>query len=225
MTIHKQLLSHQDLTYQAFSKKLTPTQYPIIGVRMPIQQSIAKTISQSNWREFLENVSDESFEVVNIQGLVIAYAEMKRGEREYFLQRYLYKIDNWATCDSVCSALKIFQKDAKYTWKFLKPLLKSQYPFEVRFALVSILFHLIDKESLTTIFKAIDAIQSEEYYVRMAQAWLLSMVFVKFPEETWNYFPKSQLDDWTFNKAMQKIMESKQIDKETRFRIRCTKRR
>ena len=58
----------------------------------------------------------------------------------------------------------------------------------------------------------------------MAAAWLLSICYVKFPELTEEYLNNSKLDDYTFNKAIQKIIESNRIAKNEKLRLKKYKR-
>jgi hypothetical protein len=71
----------------------------------------------------------------------------------------------------------------------------------------------------------LDAVKHEGYYVKMAAAWAISICFVKYPEKTMAYLKKNNLDDFTFNKALQKIAESLQVDKEMKAIIRSMKRK
>lgn len=50
------------------------------------------------------------------------------------------------------------------------------------------------------------------------------MCFVKFPNETMAYLKHNNLDKETYHKALQKIRESLQVDKETKEIIRTMKR-
>ena len=52
------------------------------------------------------------------------------------------------------------------------------------------------------------------YYVEMALAWAISMCYIKYPEETMQYLEEMRsktdiLGDFIYNKALQKITESK----------------
>ena len=66
---------------------------------------------------------------------------------------------------------------------------------------------------------------SRAYYSNMAAAWALSLYYLKFPEDTLAYLKESRLDDWTYNKALQKICESLRPSPETREMIRSMKRK
>lgn len=57
-----------------------------------------------------------------------------------------------------------------------------------------------------------------------AMAWMISICFIKFPDKTMKYLQQSRLDNWTYNKSLQKIIESLRVDKETKDIIRSMKR-
>ncbi len=65
----------------------------------------------------------------------------------------------------------------------------------------------------------------KRYYVKMAVAWAISMAYVKQPEVTMQYLKNNTLDDFTYNKALQKITESYRVDPETKQMIRSMKRK
>ena len=58
----------------------------------------------------------------------------------------------------------------------------------------------------------------------MGVAWLVSICYIKYPSKTEQYLKKSKLDNWTYNKSIQKICESLKIDKETKIKLRMMKR-
>jgi len=57
----------------------------------------------------------------------------------------------------------------------------------------------------------------------MAVAWAISLCFVKFEEKTMNYLKNNKLDDFTYNKSLQKICESLRVDKDTKAIIKSMK--
>ena len=61
--------------------------------------------------------------------------------------------------------------------------------------------------------------------MRMAVAWAVSVYYVKLPEQTMDYLKRCRLDDWTYNKALQKITESFRVDREIKARIRSMRRK
>ena len=58
----------------------------------------------------------------------------------------------------------------------------------------------------------------------MSVAWALSICYIKLPEKTYKYLKTSKLDNWTFNKSIQKICESLRVDKDTKNMLKCLKK-
>ncbi|MEG0520329.1 MAG: DNA alkylation repair protein, partial [Erysipelotrichaceae bacterium] len=70
----------------------------------------------------------------------------------------------------------------------------------------------------------INKITDKSYYVRMAIAWLLSMLYVLNQEQLILYLKQDKLDVFTHNKAIQKIIESRQVSDIEKERIRSLKK-
>jgi 3-methyladenine DNA glycosylase AlkD len=85
-------------------------------------------------------------------------------------------------------------------------------------------FFLTD-EYIDEVLKIYYSIRHDGYYVKMAVAWALSVCFVKYPEKTMRYLETPGLDDWTYNKTLQKIVESYRVDDRTKSVIRSMKRK
>lgn len=64
----------------------------------------------------------------------------------------------------------------------------------------------------------------DAYYVKMAAAWLISVCFVKFPEETMLWFGDLKLPAWTYNEAIAKTCESYRVDKGLKEELKKLKR-
>jgi 3-methyladenine DNA glycosylase AlkD len=79
----------------------------------------------------------------------------------------------------------------------------------------------VSEDYLAVIFDRAEGLASrEEYYVRMAIAWLLAECFIKYSEVTLAYMKASGLPKWTFNKAISKICDSYRVDEETKKMLR-----
>lgn len=61
---------------------------------------------------------------------------------------FVPKITNWSLCDSFCNELKIVRKHKDKGWKFLQQYISSDKPYEIRFAVVMLLFHFIEEKYL-----------------------------------------------------------------------------
>lgn len=207
--IQKELLKHQEVDYKRFVQKLIPGCDNIIGVRMPLLKKMAKEIAKNNPHSFIATTSQFHEENI-LQALVIAN-RVKSPHDFQLIINFIPKIYNWAVCDTFCTYLKAVKAYPHETMALIKPYLNSQKEFEVRFALVLLLFHFIEERYLSFIFNELDAFNHQGYYAQMGAAWLLSICFIKYPEQTLNYIQRSKLDPLTYNMSLQKIRESRAV--------------
>lgn len=222
--LRDKLFELSDDKFKTFHSRLCPNTDNIIGVRLPLLRQLAKEIAKGDWRNFLSNSKEEYYEEILINGLVIAYAKCDVEERLNYIESFVPKIDNWAICDSFCNTLKFVNKNKEIMWEFIQPYLKSYNEFEIRFAVVIILNYYITEDYINLVLKTLDNIKHDGYYVKMAVAWAISMCFVKFEEKTMAYLKDNSLDDFTYNKSLQKICESLRVDKNTKELIKSMKR-
>lgn len=219
------LLSLTDEKYRQFSSQLIPESRPILGVRLPELQKIAKGLARDDWKGYLTIAKDDSFEEVMLQGLVIGYIKADLAVVWARVKNFIPKINNWSLCDSFCANLKIVKKNKEQVWPFLQEYLYSSQPFAVRFGVVLLLDYYLTEEYISLVLECLDKIKKEDYYVQMAVAWALSIAYIKFPELTLTYLKKSSLDDFTYNKALQKIIESKRVSQDDKVKIKKMKRK
>lgn len=224
--IRKELEALVDSKYREFHSSLVPGTENILGVRIPQLRLIAKKVAKgSEWREFVEANNTCCYEETMLKGMIIGMAGMELDEQISYISRFVPQINNWAVCDIFCGELKTAVRKGKETvWQFIQPYLKAEKEFERRFGIV-MLFHYIDEGHIDSLLEYADSFKHEAYYARMAMAWMISICFVKFPEKTLKHLKQSKLDNWTYNKALQKTTESLRIDKETKEVLRSMKRR
>lgn len=224
MDIQRKLVELSEENYRRFQEKLIPQQSNILGVRIPILRKLAKEIVLGDWQEFLLNGKEDYFEEVMLKGIVIGIVKVSVEEKLEWIRWFVPKINNWAVCDSFCVGLKITKKHSDTMWGFIQPYLQSNQEFEIRFGVVMILSYFIEEKYLSKIFYHFNSIKHDGYYVKMAIAWAISMIYIHFPEETKKFLLSNELDDFTYNKSLQKIIESYRIDKQTKEEIRKLKR-
>lgn len=222
--IRNQLFELADEKYQKFSSSLLPNVKNIIGVRLPKLRKIAKIIAKGDWREFLKSDDSEYFEEGMLKGMVIGYASADVEEILQYAADFIPKIDNWSVCDSFCSSLKIAKNNQERVFEFIKFFIYSEKEYEIRFGIVMLLNYYINEKYLDEVLNLLDYIKHEGYYVKMAVAWAVSMCYVKYTDKTMQYLNNNTLDDFTYNKALQKITESLKVDKDEKQLIRSMKR-
>ena len=209
------LQSQRDEKYKEFHSSLVlNSKYEMIGIRVPVMRQIAKTISKTTDVEaFLANSKDKYYEEVLIQGLVIASIKDEKIFNKYFT-KYIKKIDNWAICDSFCNSIKIVEKYEDKYFKESIELALNEQEFLSRVGLVTILNHFISAQNLDTIFDTLNKIESDKFYINMAEAWLICEMYIHFTKETKDFLRKNKLNKFTQNKAVSKIHDSYRVSVE-----------
>lgn len=226
MNIKQRLLDDSEKDFQQFSAALIPNISNVLGVRLPKLRKIAKEIYKSGeWENFIKQNKFEYMEEVMLQGMVIGLVKEPPEKILEIVKNFIPKINNWSVCDSFCNSLKFTQQNKHLVWEFIQPYFKSTNEYDIRFAYVMLISYYIDTEFISDVLKLIDEFKDERYYARMAAAWALSICYTKFPEKTFEYLKKSKLDDWTFNKSIQKICESLRVDKSTKNMLKYLKRK
>lgn len=213
-----------DEEYRKFNSGLCPNINDIIGVRLPQLRELAKSIAKDNPIQFLEEYNCNSYEEKMVYGLVIGYMKAKFVERLKYLDKFVPMIDNWAICDCSASTYKFTNKNLDEMFEYLQKYINSKREFELRFACIMLMDYYLTEEYIDKVLEIYNNIISDKYYVQMGIAWGISVAFVKYPEKTMNFLKNNNLDKFTYNKALQKIIESYRVDKSTKDIIRSMKR-
>ncbi len=223
-SIREKLFELQDKKYQEFHSKLCPNVNDIIGVRIPNLRKLAKQIAKESPQEYLKNAPIEYYEERMLQGLVIGYMKAELKERLEYLDKFVPIIDNWAVCDCCTSTYKFTIKYLEKMWEYIQKYLSSNREFELRFAIIMLMDYYLEEEYIDQVLAIYDSIHNEGYYVKMGVAWALSMAYVKFPEKTMKLLQNNHLDDFTYNKTLQKMRESYQVDSQMKEKLKRMKR-
>ena len=224
--IKKELENLADKKYKEFHKGLCPGTENILGVRVPVLRNYAKKLSkEKDIKYLLENIDNQYYEEIMLQGMLIGLEKDDNIQNILNdIEKFVPKIDNWAVCDVFCGGSKITKKHLEEMWNFLQKYLKSEKEFEIRFGVVMLLDYYITEEYLEKDFKIFDDIKSEKYYVQMAVAWAISICLIRFYDRTIEYLKNANLDKFTYNKALQKAIESYRITDMQKQELRKMKR-
>lgn len=218
------LFENQDKEYKLFNDKIINTKLNTIGIRIPILKKIANDILKGDYISFLNEVKNEYYEQVMIEGLIITKIK-NYNELIKRLDIFINKIDNWAICDTIISNCKIIKQHLDEAFFFVKNNIKSKNPWRVRVCFVILLNYFVNEKYLDEIFKLVEEDKNDFYYVLMSKAWLLSICYIKFPYKTLNYLKKSKLDYITYNKTISKICDSKRVSNEDKKMLRNMKKK
>lgn len=251
--IKDKLFSMADEKYRDFSKSLIPDSKPLLGVRLPMLRTMAKEIVKAgDWEStFGEN---EYFEEVMLEAMVTGYGVSRENNLEKakaMLDGLVPQVDNWSVCDSLCVSYDICEKYPEEMYQHIKKYIYSDREFEVRVGLILLLDHYVKLDEngkkmprkravgladigiakgggkyTQIILDDVNRPFNQGYYAQMAAAWLLAECFVTFPKAAYEFLKsENKLDNFTYNKALQKICESRTPDDEVKNIIRGMKRK
>lgn len=207
------LFSIRDLKYSNFHSSLKVAD--VIGIRVPILKMIARDIVKGNYREFLSLLKNNYYEEITLYGLIVS--NIKDLESSvFYLELFKERINNWSSCDTFCSSYKIVKKNKDFFEKYISKNINSNNFWVRRMCFVLLLDYYIEQEYLEKIFNLCDNYNTNDYYVKMAVAWLISICYIKYPDATLDYIKNNKLDDFTHNKAISKIKDSQRVSKENK---------
>ena len=214
------LAQNADDYYRDFIMRGIPSERPFIGVRIPKIREIVKSIPYEEITGLLD-ATPVAFEEVLFRGMLIARLPYQ-SVLQYF-DSQVNIIDDWCSCDTFCSEIRPIIKKQRNDFldKKVEKLLQSEKEFPTRIGLVILKNNYMDFDYLFTIFDRVENLKDrEEYYVKMAIAWLIAECFTKFPEETLGFLKSTKLPKWTFNKTISKICDSYRVDDEMKELLR-----
>lgn len=222
----QELFSQAEEEYKNFNAKLLCSELPVIGLRIPFLRKTAKEIAKKDGIGFLKVCRRETYEERLLYGLVAAALPVSYEEFLPYCDHYTEEmVENWAHCDVFCSSVKkIIKGHERAFFKYIEKYLQSENPWAVRVGLILMLSNYLTEEYMAEVIERTDKVHSDHYYVRMGQAWLLATAWAKDRGRMLEYISHQHLDDWTWNKFIQKCCESYRVSAEDKAFLRSLKR-
>lgn len=223
--IVSQLFALQDKEYAEFQSKLLPTvpRETIIGVRTPELRRMAKQVSKTpDAQEFLQTLPHRYFDENQLHAFVLC--EEKEFDRCIaLLGQFLPYVDNWATCDQLSP--KCLKKHTQELLQYTRKWMASDHIYTIRFGIGMLMRYFLDEAFIPKYLKWVADIQSQEYYIRMMQAWFFATSLAKQWEATLPYIEQHRLHPWTHDKTIQKAIESYRITDEQKALLKTLRKK
>lgn len=209
MSMRNELAIIADPAYLEFQAKLVPTvaHERILGVRIPELRRFARTLWKDRPAEakaFLnEPLPHETYDEMNLHGLLIGMAAHTPSEAIDLLDRFLPHVDNWATSDLI--RVPAFKHDLPSALVQLRAWMQATGPhteYVVRFGVTQLMELFLGDAFAPEQLTWVAAIERPEYYINMARAWYFSYALIKQPEATLPLFAhrsaqgEPMLDPW-----------------------------
>ena len=222
--VRERLFALAEPGYREFTAKLVPTVPPdsILGVRSPALRALAKELHGTETAAaFLGELPHRFHEENLLHGFLIERIR-DYDECAAALDAFLPFVDNWAVCD--CMNPPCLRKKPERLLADTRRRLDSGALYTRRFALRMLMAHFLDGEFRPEVLEWAAQIETEEYYLRMMQAWFFATALAKRWDETLPYIEEHRLEPWTHNKAIQKALESFRVSEERKAYLRTLKR-
>ena len=214
INITAQLFALQDKAYADFQSKLLPTvrRETVIGVRTPDLRKMAKQLSKTpTAQEFLQSLPHRYFDENQLHAFILSEVkdfDMCIAELEQFLPY----VDNWATCDQLSP--RCFSKHTHELLPLIRKWMASQHTYTIRFGIGTLMRYFLDEAFRPEYLEWVASIKSDEYYIRMMQAWFFATALAKQRDAALPYIEQHRLEKDTHNKTIQKAVESFRITDE-----------
>ena len=221
--LQKILFSMADEKYRDFQSKLMPTvpKEKIIGIRTPLLRKFAKDFSKTaEAKTFIKKLPHEFYEENNIHAFLLEFIT-DFDECAAEVTKFLPFVDNWATCDSMSP--KIFKKNKTALLGYIEKWLSAGDTYSVRFGIKMLMEHFLEEDFSLEYPKKVAKIKSDEYYIKMMQAWYFATALAKQYEAVLPFIENQKLEKWVHNKAIQKSVESFRITAEQKEYLKTLK--
>ena len=223
--LQEKLFALRDEGYRDFSSKLIPSvpTERVIGIRTPALRAFAKDFAKTpEAADFLRALPHFYLEENNLHAFLIERI------RDYdacvaALDAFLPYVDNWATCDLMSP--KALGRDRARLIGDVRRWMASGQLYTVRFGIGVLMAHFLDEDFRPEYLDAVAAIETEEYYLRMMQAWYFATALAKQYEAALPVLEAGRLEPWTHNKAIQKACESRRISAERKTYLKTLKKK
>ena len=118
---------------------------------------------------------------------------------------------------------KAFDKEPERLLPTIDRWLKSVLPYTVRYGILCLMNYFLDERFQPEYLEKVASVMSDEYYVKMMQAWYFATALAKQYDAAVPYIEQQILDSWTHNKTIQKSIESYRVSDEHKAYLRTLK--
>ncbi len=207
----------KDEKYQKFSLKINPGAR-IIGVRIPLLRKLCREFLKKEDPKKLLGITvskDSYLEEKMCKGIFIAENKtLTLKKRLPYIKEYLSCMTGWAECDMFCSELKECKYNQEEYLSFIDSVFEPTDAGRIRFACVMLLLYYNEEKYFNHIFSTIRKIKSDDYYVQMGVAWLLSALIIRHGVLAVQKTLKLKLDRKVLAMTIQKVKDSYRLDKD-----------
>lgn len=194
----------------------TKTNMCVLGIRSGVLRGISNEICKGDWRSFLDFNLNNYYEEI----IINAYIINKINDHDLKCKYLNFYIKNdlcWSTCD----VLK-FDNDKRYLG-LAKSYLKSSNNFIVRIGII--VFFSFIRSDLNSVFNLLSFINSNDYYVNMAYAWILCEIYIVDRNSLIKFIRDNNINSFVIDKMVSKCCDSYRLSVSDKEKIKKSKKR
>lgn len=211
--------------YKEFQAKIIPniSSERILGVRIPVLRKFAKDKILNSTKTKNEFMKSFPYKYHEGEVLHMMILEKEKDINLVFedLDKFLPYVSNWAVSDY--ASPKVILQNRKSTLKHVKKWLAVDpniLPYKIRYAIKILKDHFLNEEFSPEYIDWVVNVKSDEYYVEMMKAWFIAEALCKQYESSISVLQNYKLDTKTHNQAIQKAIDSRRIEDETKKYLR-----
>ncbi len=223
--ITARLMSESGAGQIAYYKKVIPESKPSIGVKVPVLRKLAKELAKGDYKTFVRCYPDDYFEQETLKAFVIGYAKDDLDEILKLAEEFIPTIHDWSVNDSFCQNFTIARKHRGQVFDWLSKYIDSDKEYEQRVVAVLLMSHFLVDDYYERVLSVMEQLNNPAYYTQMGVAWCVATAYAKYPEATMEFMKRGNLSDWTYNKSIQKMIESYRVSDEDKAVLRTMKRK
>ncbi|MDR2867367.1 MAG: DNA alkylation repair protein [Acholeplasmatales bacterium] len=209
------LASLADAKNANFSQKIfNSPHHPILGLKTSLLKDLVKQVGSGNYLSFLAYCSYDYFEEVSINLNLWS----KINDLNQLVAMIAAHADSWALIDGL--KFDFIKTSPQEFFEPLKKLFVHPNVWVTRFSILCFMRYYLTSDYLPPIINLMLDHPSQEYYINMALAWFLQVVFLKSRDDYFNYITSPKAKAWVVNKSISKIRDSLQVPQEQKDQLR-----
>lgn len=233
--IKKELEQNAKSSQNPYYTKVVPNSKPCIGVRVPVLRSLAKKIAKEDYQSFLRDFPEEYLEHQALKAFVLGYTKDDIDTILEYATAFVPSIQDWMVNDAFCQTFSIARKYPEQVWEWLMQYVDAGNPIDgsqsfdpsgeypQRVVAVTLMSHYLNDNYYERVLEILPKLTHPAYYTKMSVAWAVATAYAKYPTATKVLLDEHQLDPWTHNKSIQKMIESFRVSEEDKVMLRNLK--
>lgn len=197
-----------------FSKNILNTPIEVKGIYSKDVKTLIKKYKDININDF----ELDKFYEMNFLYFAIGLQQKKTlKEQVEFVFKNKEHLLSWGIPDLTYQYFKV--SDFEKTLPTIKLFISQKEEFLIRYGYLLLFKFLKDTTIYDTIFGLFK--NSDFFYVKMAEAWILSYLYIYDSKKTYDYLFSSDISFEIKNMAIRKILDSYRVNKEEKERVKA----